>query len=310
MLIAMQNIDKNNGTAITTNVAYVGNSMLYFNDTPRFVSKLVSESSKKSKKIHQDSCLRGGASLISIYNDGNGMQDKFNTKKSLKEDGTYDIGSPDVKSLLAGSKTNWDYIVMNDFSQGPARLQTREETAQFLQKHYASLLRHKDCNTIPIFMMTAAYRKPCKGSDDLGNVCQFTHSLYEGYQLYVNVLNQSMQNHNTRIAPVGNAFYAVYLENKQLWEKLFFEDNFHPSICGTFLQGCVLHWTIYGAAPCASIITDDSFVPSLWQDARRHYPADSLFELYFPTKEEALYLMTIAEKVCKEEPTINKTWKN
>ena len=245
-----------------------------------------------------------GASLISIYKDGNGMADKFNTKKSLKEDGTYDIGAPDISSLLTGSGIIWDFVVMNDYSQAPARLQSRTDTTKFLESNYAPLICNKDSTTIPILMMTAAYRKPCKGSDDLGTVEQFTNGLYEGYQSYANALNEVMQNQKSRVAPVGKAYYAVYLDNKSLWEKLFFEDNFHPSICGTFLQGCVLHWTVFGDGPCASMITGDSFIPSLWQDARRHYPPGSSFELYFPTKEEALYLMNVAEKVCREEPTI------
>ena len=50
-----------------TAVAFLGNSILYYNDTPRLVEALGSGS------IAQDSCLRGGVTFAQLLRDGNGM---------------------------------------------------------------------------------------------------------------------------------------------------------------------------------------------------------------------------------------------
>merc|ERR1719297_433781 len=107
------------------------------------------------------------------------MEDKFNTTAALKEDGTFDIGSPDVPTLLNKS---WDYVIMNDYSQGPARNDSRMDAINTIKNNYAPLIQ--DVKAIPVLMMTAAYRAPVKNSSDLGSVEEFTNLLYEGYQLY------------------------------------------------------------------------------------------------------------------------------
>ena len=55
-------------------VAYLGNSIQYFNDCPRFLTNL-----SQGAIAQQDSCLRGGASLVTLWTKGNGMQHKFAT---------------------------------------------------------------------------------------------------------------------------------------------------------------------------------------------------------------------------------------
>lgn len=88
-----------------TRVAFIGNSMMYFNDCPRFLSQL------SKGEIIQDSCLRGGSSLISIYAKGNGMLEKFRSQNAMKDDGTYDIGASSVSELL--NQNSWDFVIMN-----------------------------------------------------------------------------------------------------------------------------------------------------------------------------------------------------
>ena len=139
-------------------------------------------------------------------------------------------------------------MILNDYMQGPARAHTREETAIFLQDHYAPLIHS---NTIPIFLIIPTYHKHTKGSDDLGTAQQFTQSLYKGYHFYTKELNECITK-KARIVPVGKAYCKVFENNKLIWQKLFFEDDFHPSVCRTFLQGYVLHWAIFGVRPCSS----------------------------------------------------------
>jgi hypothetical protein len=72
--------------------------------------------------VIQDSCLRGGSTLSSLARNGNGISEKFQTPAAAmkQSDGTttYDIGSPTVAALL---NKNWDYIILKDHTQSPAR---------------------------------------------------------------------------------------------------------------------------------------------------------------------------------------------
>ena len=78
-------------------IAYAGNSMIYFHDTPRFFANLAT----RRRVASHDCCLRGGASLPSLFREGNGMRNKFRT---LRESET-DIGSPTVSAMLRVSPT-------------------------------------------------------------------------------------------------------------------------------------------------------------------------------------------------------------
>ena len=92
-------------------VAFLGNSIQYYNDTPRFLANL-----GRGSISHPDSCYRGGASLLSLWEDGNGMKRKFATPNAEtsrttvdgKEVVVYDVGAPTVRSLLSGRDVDDD----------------------------------------------------------------------------------------------------------------------------------------------------------------------------------------------------------
>jgi len=257
-------------------VAFLGNSILYFNDCPRLLESMIGVDD--TMELHQDSCLRGGANLGSLLLEGNGMQEKFAGE---------DKGSQTVEDLLCES--SWDYVVMNDYTQNPARAEGRASTVAVLRS-YAELFKRHCPKAVPVFLQTAAYRRPTKGSEDLGSVEEFTRRLFEGYQEYVHALKACGM--TALIAPVGNAFLAVYHENREMWSKLFYVDDLHPSPHGSFLEACVLHWTITGRGPPVRILDD---VPSLWSRAR--YMQRPAFTCPLPTKDEAEYLMGVAARL-------------
>merc|ERR1712176_1353353 len=90
----------------TLKIAFIGNSIQYYNDFPRVMQAISGD------HIEQNSCLRGGASFSTFLKKGNGMKHRFNSTNALRSDGTYDIGSPTVYDLLLGDYAqNWDYIV-------------------------------------------------------------------------------------------------------------------------------------------------------------------------------------------------------
>jgi hypothetical protein len=107
----------------TYRVAFMGNSMQYFNDFPR-VMEVIS-----GGRITQDSCFKGAATMVNLLQSGNGMYQKWSTKKALieGEDDLYDFGACTVHQLLFGydqylTSSDWfdveNYTSVDDDYQG------------------------------------------------------------------------------------------------------------------------------------------------------------------------------------------------
>ncbi|GKY90771.1 hypothetical protein MPSEU_000049900 [Mayamaea pseudoterrestris] len=284
--------DKNQIKNDSIRVAFLGNSMLYFNDCPRLVERMLQSN---YQHVYQDSCLRGGASLQSLFKDGNGMRQTFATPPALREDGSHDIGAPCVRALLQSQ--TWDFVVMNDHTQAPARIKTRQETSEALRELYAPLMLHLEQHhatspspPIAILIQTPAYRYPnVKHSDDLGNFDSFTQKLTAGYQEYMETLEAAGV--TSRIAPVGQAFRHVRNQDAELWSKLYWRDDFHYSPSGTWLQACVIYCTMTQSDPPV-------LQPEWWTCCRRMQP-DNETPLPLPNAEEAEELRQVAIQVCK-----------
>jgi hypothetical protein len=209
------------------------------------------------------------------------MAEKFNTENALLKDGTYDIGAPTVQELFA--QEEWDFVVLNDRSQEPAREETKSRTLEALKVNYTSAFPEK---AIAVFLQTAAYRlEGIRETEDLGDFDEFTEKLREGYQEYVNLF-QGL-GIESRLAPVGEAFAVVREENEALFDKLYSWDDFHPSLHGTWLQCCVLYCTMIEEAP-------PLYDGSWWETAR--FMEDPPLPL--PTDEEAEELRQVAIDVC------------
>ena len=141
----------------------------YYNDAPRLL-----EAISAAARVTTDCCLRGGASFATLLSKGSGLADKFSTPGARRADGSFDIGKPTVAALLAEPA---DFVVMNDYTQQPARASTRADSADVLARQYAPLLRA--CGGAPVLLETWAYRAPAKGSDDLGDNEEFSSRLAE-----------------------------------------------------------------------------------------------------------------------------------
>ena len=258
-------------------VGFLWNSIQYYNDSPRLLEQMLLS---KFERVKQDSCLRGGATFTSLWNEGNGMHHKFTSKNPDS-----DIGSPTVEELLRSNP--WDFVVMNDYTQGPARKKSRERSAKALEEHYSPLLAH--CNATPVLLQTAAYRNPVKGSEDLGSVEEFTKKLEEGYQSYAEVLAKLLPSHQEPIvAPVGRAFFEIHQTDVDLWNKLFYVDDHHPSPHGTWLQACIVYCVIVGESP-------PPYNQYWWNQSRYMMPD---VQLDVPDEEDAETLRQIAIQVC------------
>jgi hypothetical protein len=260
-------------------MAFCGNSILYYNDCPRLLQQMV-ETAFPHRTVVQDSCLRGGANLKSLFERGNGMGTKFGP--------LHDIGQPTVSQLLLrSSKQSWHYVIMNDHTQAPARTVTADQSKQALAELYLPIMLSQHEPTTPILIQTPAYRRVgVNDSADLGDFDNMTALVRKGLESYLTVLPP-----NARIAPVGEAYRRIRndLNDIELWKKLYSWDDFHPSPYGTWLQACVLFGTMFNIPP-------PPYDPQWWELCRYMNPPDQK-PLPLPTNEEAYRLWYVACEV-------------
>eukprot|EP00966_Prymnesium_polylepis_P068746 1596811-Prymnesium_polylepis.2 len=200
-----------------------------------------------------------------------------------------DAGAETIGALLNDAH-GWDFCVMNDFTQHPARDSTRRESCEILTSVYAPLLA--GARATPVLLQTWAYRTEGRyDSADLGDAAAFTWRVVAGYDTYAEALSAALPPAlRPRVAPVGEAFLVVHDERHDLWVELFNSDDKHLAPIGTFLEACVVHCTIFGQPPPpASAIPSDP--QSLWAAARRRD------EGRVPTVDELRYLWGVAARV-------------
>lgn len=189
---------------------------------------------------------------------------------------------------------HWDYILLNDNTRSPARNESRQQMLSVLQEKY--LPWFVESGATPIFLATYGYWTPYRDMGGLGSVADFTALTMAGYQEYVDLLApQLAATQQPRIAPVGLAFLMVYEENRALWQRLFHVDQIHCGPLGTYLQGLIVHYTIFGVLPPNKVaLRGDMSV--LWLKARRFQPAEHHRDP-FPTQAEAAYLYQVAVRI-------------
>jgi hypothetical protein len=208
-------------------VAWVGNSMIYFNDLPHTFDLLDRGLHRKKKRTKIGCLLRGGATLPGL----------------LRAEGLdYFDGCETSFSQLMQQR--WHTLILNDYTQGPARAESYEKTAEALTKTYIPSLQLAGCRMV-ILYQTPAYRKMgTKDSLDLGDFADMTDALTKGYRGYAQILAASSV--PVLVAPVGLAFAVVKRENPVLWRSLYCNDELHPSATGTYLAAVTILATLRG----------------------------------------------------------------
>lgn len=347
----------------SVNIAFLGDSLMYFNDLPRFVQVLGTNWGNLNH-IYQNSCLRGGASLAGLFRKGNAMYDKFHTNQAIISNNKtnnnhtmYDYGACTVSQLLTGvaplvhephpvsnhsqnhdpcfedplyatyaddyfrrlffgdedkrtktaSKFEWDFVVLNDAVDNPARRKSRKKALHALQHDYVPIFLQS--KVVPVFLWTHAYRAwdisaahwMAPSLMDIANATSLTGAGYRNYARLVSSHLPPAQ--KARIAPAALAFLTVYEENRTLWTELFnIADHVHSSPAGTFLEGLVLYHTITGQLPPYHPVDNDYdddmllHVSSLFESARM---MQHRWEVPNPmvTPEQAKYLYDVSHRV-------------
>ena len=319
------------------NVAFVGNSYFYVNDLPRFVEQIAGGHIKQDSVIHNAASIlqiiMTGNGMWNKWATANAMIGgvKFESSRDTTSY-LYDMGACSVPQLLTGHdemvtyqnslgafyddgqnpcfrqedyleyqestnlKHSWDFVVITDQSKTMAFEDTRADALAAFNYTYAPILKKKHIS--PIILQPHAYMSSGANATGLDDLATFTALIMEGAQVYKNFLNKRTGMFSTaRIAPVGNAFLAIYEESPtDLWPKLFLDDGIHPSAYGTFVYGCVIYATMTGYMPkYKRVVINDMESSVLFSTARRLQASSSTAG--FPTKSEAATLYKIAKKV-------------
>jgi hypothetical protein len=237
-----------------------------------------------------------------VAGNANGYYRHDGRNPCLRDDTTYLDYTQNT--LFAGGPPHYDFIILNDRTTWPAMEETRYKSLKVLKKSYVPLLL--ESGGIPVLLATHGYDSNQVDVSEFGGISNFTSDVFEGYRQYAQMLSEHLPaQQQPRIAPAGLAFLLVYEENYDMWQKLFYADNYHPSPHGTYLMGCLLYATCYGYMPGNQALPN--LPKDLWRRARKMQIGSKKHKMPFPTQDEAVYLYSVARKVIKygERP---KTW--
>jgi len=319
------------------NVAFVGNSYFYVNDLPRFVEQIAGGHIHQDSVIHNAASIlqiiMTGNGMWHKWATKNAMINgvKFETSRNTTEY-LYDMGACSVPQLLTGHdkmityqnqlgsfindgqnpcfqqdayreyeestnlKHSWDFVVITDQSKTMAFEDTRQEALMAFNYTYGPILKKKHIS--PIIVQPHAYASSGANASGLEDLATFTALIMDGTKIYKKYINRRIGIFaHAHVAPVGNAFLAIYEASPyDLWPKLFLDDGIHPSAYGTFVYGCVIYATMTGYMPSyRRVVVDDMETSDIFATARRLQASSS--QAGFPTKDEAKTLYKIVKKV-------------
>jgi hypothetical protein len=323
------------GPPSNLNVAFVGSSFFYVNDLPRFVETIAGGHIFQDSVLHNYASvleiIMTGNGMWNKWATSNAMIGgvKFTTSAGNTEY-LYDMGACSVPQLLTGHDSlvtsgdslgsfiddgenpcfqedaylqyqesfeysgKWDFMVITDQAKRMALDKFRSEALTAFNYTYGPILKKQ--NISPVIVQPHAYNSQATNATGLSDLPTFTALIMEGAEIYKQYLNQRLGffKHG-RIAPVGNAFLAVWENDRSMYRKLFLDDGIHPSAFGTYLYGMVIYATMTGHMPKKRAVIVDDMETSLFGTARRLQASSA--SAGFPTKDEAAYLYNIAKKV-------------
>ena len=179
------------------NVLFIGNSLTYYNDLPKMVAALAK--ADKQRPLHHERETPGGCTFEKHWKDG--------------------------KALAKIQSRKWDFVVLQDNSQGP--LKKRESMFDHGKKFDAEI-KKQGAKTV-LYMTWALQNKP----EEQAAISK----------AYLDLSGEL----KSQIAPVGNAWEtALKADKKPILHK---NDKKHPTPTGTYLAACVFYATIYGKSP-------------------------------------------------------------
>lgn len=191
-------------------ILWIGNSFTFYNDVPQMVENM---GTKNNIPISTTRVLKGG--------------EKFSGH----------LQNPQLHALL--EKGSWDYVVLQEFSSTPAY--STKYVAENILPYAAeidSLAKRYSPDVNTVYYMTWGHKN--------GNTRQTPYPLddtYEKMQERILTTYTDMAYENGGVlAPVGVAWRNIRRNYPDI--ELYIEDNFHPSLAGSYLAANTLFATM------------------------------------------------------------------
>lgn len=187
-------------------ILWIGNSYTFYNDVPQMVEDM---GKKNGFPVSTTRVLKGG--------------EKFSGH----------LQNPELHRQL--EKGGWDYVVLQEFSSTPAY--STKYVAENILPYAAeidSLAKKYSPEGETVYYMTWGHKN--------GNVRQTDYPLDDTYEsmqdrITTTYIDMAYENGGT-IAPVGIAWKNVRSKYPEI--ELYIEDNFHPSLAGSYLAANTL----------------------------------------------------------------------
>ncbi len=129
-----------------------------------------------------------------------------------------------ASTLRALTEEKWDYVVLQEMSNGPVVSKTR-----FLKSISTLCGKIRDAGAVPVLYATWAYQK---GSSKMASMGM---SYDEMYQAMYDAYHQAAEDNDALIADVGRAFYELSEKHS-----LYASDGCHPSEKGSEIAARLL----------------------------------------------------------------------
>lgn len=234
-----------------------------------------------------DDDINSGGNELLIYDDG---------LNACLQDDTY--RQYIQNQFDAQPPPQWDFVVLNDQSKGVPLSDVVSAQSATLEAYYLPWLA--EIGSTPVFIVSQGYLKNGQENmdDPYVDVPTFSKLLVEGYIQYAEVLAENLPSRQRpRLAPVAVAFLTIWEENRDFWPILFAVDGRHTSFHGTYFQGLIWYFTLFGRMPFRSTALQDDL--SVFFERRRWPPQTDEWPTQLEvSREEAEYLYDVAERVC------------
>ena len=202
------------------NILFVGNSFTCYNEMPSLFVRIAESA---GYEVYTDYVAFGGFYLKN-YNDPDS-----------------DAGKLLLDKL---SRIDWDYVVIQDQSRNPV-----SDPSDFEINVEKLIKLVRSHNAKPVLYQTWAYEN---GSKKLESTGLSYRKMYTGLKT---AYRTAADKNRCRLAPVGSAFYLCNLVDKNicLYNS---EDNYHPSLQGSYLAACVIFYKIFGSRKAVTFSAD------------------------------------------------------
>jgi len=238
-----------NTTAQTTKILFIGNSYTAYNNLPNLVYSMA---------------LANGDTIITNSYTPGGY--------------TFEQHSTDSTTQARIYSQQWDYVVLQEQSQRPSfsPAQVAADVYPYASALDSMIHDNNACSETVFYMTWGRKNGDANNCAAYPPVCT-----YEGMQqrLRESYMEMALQNNST-VSPVGAAFSYVRSLNPAF--DLYFPDESHPSIYGSYLAACVFYATIFHKTPVGNsfISTISQQDAAFLQNAAHAVVIDSLSTWY------------------------------